>query len=225
DFSTAVKLASEVLAVCGEIFPSTLADVHLQALLADGRRVEGETRIHKTKVPIRRLSIVPARCRPLPETLKALEQADLITLGPGSLYTSLLPNLLVSGIPQRIVRSKATKIYIGNLMTQPGETRSYTVADHLEAIVQHAGQPLFDYVVLNNRAFPPSMRKRYAAERAEPVAHDLERVRALGTFPVCASLLLAEDGVARHDSDRLSRLLLKLAARPARRQASPASRK
>jgi len=225
DFSTAVKLASEVLAVCGEIFPSTLADVHLQALLADGRRVEGETRIHKTKVPIRRLSIVPARCRPLPETLQALEQADLITLGPGSLYTSLLPNLLVSGIPQRIVRSKATKIYIGNLMTQPGETRSYTVADHLEAIVQHAGQPLFDYVVLNNRAFPPSMRKRYAAERAEPVAHDLERVRALGTFPVCASLLLAEDGVARHDSDRLSRLLLKLAARPARRQASPASRK
>lgn len=225
DFSTAVKLASEVLAVCGEIFPSTLDDVHLQAILANGRRVEGEARIHRTSVPIRRLSIVPARCRPLPETLRAIEQADLITLGPGSLYTSLLPNLLVSGIPQRIARSKAAKVYIGNLMTQPGETRGYSVADHLQAIVEHVNRSVFDYVVLNNRAFPPSMRKRYAAERAEPVARDLERVRALGTSPICAPLLLAEDGVARHDSDRLSRLLLKLAGQPSGRAPSRRARR
>jgi len=220
DFSMAVKLASEVLAVRGEIFPSTLADVHLRAFLSDGRRVEGESRIHKTTVPIRRLSIVPARCRPMPETLKALEQADLITLGPGSLYTSLLPNLLVSSIPQQIARSKATKIYIGNLMTQPGETRGYTVAEHLDAIVQHVGRNLFDFAVLNDRAFPPAMRKRYAAERAEPVALDLEKVRALGTSPICAPLLLADDGVARHDSQRLSRLLLDLVGRPASRPPS-----
>ncbi len=225
DFSTAVKLASEVLAVCGEIFPSTLDDVHLQAILANGRCVEGEARIHGTSVPIRRLSIVPARCRPLPETLRAIEQADLITLGPGSLYTSLLPNLLVSGIPQRIARSKAAKVYIGNLMTQPGETRGYSVADHLQAIVEHVNRSVFDYVVLNNRAFPPSMRKRYAAERAEPVARDLERVRALGTSPICAPLLLAEDGVARHDSDRLSRLLLKLAGQPSGRAPSRRARR
>ncbi len=215
DFSKAVKLTSEVLAVRGEIFPATLADVHLQALLSDGRRVEGESRIHKTTVPIRRLSIIPARCRPMPETLKAIEQADLITLGPGSLYTSLLPNLLVSSIPKHIARSKATKIYIGNLMTQPGETRGYTVAEHLDAIVQHVGQNLFDFAVLNNRAFPPAMRRRYAADRAEPVTLDLEKVRALGPSPVCAPLLLADDGVARHDSQRLSRLLLELVGRTA----------
>ena len=215
DFSTAVRLASEVLAVRGDIFPATLADVHLQALLADGRRVEGESRIHETSVPVRRLSIIPSRCRPMPETVKALEQADLITLGPGSLYTSLLPNLLVSGIPQQIARSKATKVYIGNLMTQPGETRGYTVAEHLAAIVQHVGRPLFDFIVLNSGGFPPSMRKRYAAEGAEPVIRDLEKVCALGARPICAPLLLAEDGVARHDSQRLSRLLLKLASRRA----------
>ncbi|MCL5004942.1 MAG: YvcK family protein [Acidobacteria bacterium] len=214
DFSTAVKLASEVLAVRGEIFPATLADVRLRASLSDGRRVEGEARIHATSVPIRRLSIVPARCRPMPETLKAIEQADLITLGPGSLYTSLLPNLLVSSIPRQIARSKAIKIYIGNLMTQPGETRGYTVAEHLDAIVQHVGRNLFNFVVLNNRVFPSAMRKRYAVEDAEPVPLDLERVRALGVSPVLAPLLLAEDGVARHDSQQLSRLLLKLARHP-----------
>lgn len=212
DFSMAVKLASDVLAVRGEIFPATLADVHLKALLADGRRVEGEARIHRTSVPIRKLSIVPARCRPMPETLKAIEQADLITLGPGSLYTSLLPNLLVSGIPQQIERSKATKIYVGNLMTQPGETRGYSAAEHLLAIVRHVGRNIFDFAVLNSRPFPPSMRRRYAAEHAEPVINDLEKIRTLGVSPVCVPLLQAEDGVARHDSVRLSRLLLELAS-------------
>jgi len=216
DFSMAVKFASEVLAVRGEIFPATLADVHLKAILADGRHVEGESRIHRTRVPIRKLSIVPALCRPMPETLKAIKEADLITLGPGSLYTSLLPNLLVSRIPQEIARSKAAKIYIGNLMTQPGETRGYSAAEHLQAIVQHVDCNIFDFAVLNNRAFPPLMRRRYAAEHAEPVINDLAKIRALGVSPVCVPLLQAEDGVARHDSQRLSRLLLELAARRTR---------
>lgn len=215
DFSMAVKLASEVLAVRGEIFPATLADVHLKAVLSDGRRVEGESSIHQTSVPIRKLSMVPARCRPVPETLKAIAEADLITLGPGSLYTSLLPNLLVSRIPQQIARSKATKIYVGNLMTQPGETRGYSASQHLQAIVEHVGHNIFDFAVLNNRPFPAAMRKRYAAEDAEPVVNDFEKIRALGVSPVCISLLQAEDGVARHDSLRLSRLLLELATRPA----------
>jgi uncharacterized cofD-like protein len=217
DFSTAIKLASEVLAVRGEIFPATLADVHLSALLADGRRVDGEARIHRTRVPIRKLSIVPARCRPMPETLQAVAEADLITLGPGSLYTSLLPNLLVSRIARQIASSRATKIFVGNLMTQPGETRNYSAAEHLEAVIQHVGHNLFDFAVLNNRTFPPSMRKRYAAERAEPVVNDLAKIRDLGIHPVCVPLLRADDGVARHDEDRLSRLLLDLVRRRSRR--------
>ncbi|TAM83845.1 MAG: YvcK family protein [Acidobacteria bacterium] len=215
DFSMAVRLASEVLAVRGDIFPATLADVRLSARLVDGRRAQGESQIHGTRVPIRKLSIVPARCRPMPETLKALAEADLITLGPGSLYTSLLPNLLVSRIAERIRRSKATRVYIGNLMTQPGETRGYSAAEHLEAIMQHVGRNIFDFAVLNSRPFPLSMRKRYAADQAEPVANDLANVRALGVVPVSLPLLQAEDGIARHDADRLSRVLLDL-ARPQR---------
>jgi len=227
DFSTAVRLASEVLAVRGEIFPATLADVRLRAQLSDGRRVEGESRIHRTRVPIHKLSIVPARCRPLPETLTALAEADLITLGPGSLYTSLLPNLLVSRVAQQISRSKAVRVYIGNLMTQPGETRGYSAAEHLEGIIQHVGTNIFDFAVLNNRAFPPAMRRRYAAEQAEPVVNDLAKIRALGVSPICVPLLQAEDGVARHDADGLSRVLLQLARRPrnvpSRRVKAPSS--
>ncbi len=227
DFSMAVRLASEVLAVRGEIFPSTLEDVHLSAQLADGRHVEGESRIHRTRVPIRKLSIVPTWCRPMPETLKAVAEADLITLGPGSLYTSLLPNLLVTRIMRQIAQSRATKIYIGNLMTQLGETRGYSAAQHLQAIIQHVGFNMFDFAVFNNRPFPPAMRKRYAAEEAEPVVNDLAKILALGVSPVCVPLLKAEDGVARHDADRLARLLLELAQRRAepRKAASRLGRK
>jgi uncharacterized cofD-like protein len=227
DFAMAVNLASEVLAVRGEIFPSTLADVRLKAQLADGRQAEGEAHIHRTRVPIDKLSLVPSRCRPLPETLKAVEEADLITLGPGSLYTSLLPNLLVSRIARQIERSSAVKVYVGNLMTQPGETRGYSAAEHLEAISKHVGGNIFDFAVLNNRSFPPLMRERYAAEQAEPVVNDLARIQALGVCPVCVPLLQAEDGVARHDANRLSRLLLELARRPgttSRRRRKTASR-
>jgi uncharacterized cofD-like protein len=224
DFSMAVRLASEVLAVRGEIFPATLADVHLRAQLSDGRWVEGESRIHRTRTPIRKLSIVPAHCRPLPETLRALAEADLITLGPGSLYTSLLPNLLVTRVAQQIANSRAVKVYIGNLMTQPGETRGYSAAEHLEAVLQHVGRNIFDFAVLNNRAFPPSMRRRYAAEQAEPVVNDLAEIRALGISPVCAPVLQTEDGVARHDADRLSRLLLDLPRRRSRRSRPSSAR-
>jgi uncharacterized cofD-like protein len=211
DFTKAVRLSSEVLAIRGEIFPSTLADVRLKARLRDGRVVYGESRINKTRLPIRRLQIVPSHCRPLPETLAAIQDADLITLGPGSLYTSLIPNLLVRGIPEAIARSRALKVYIGNLMTQPGETRGYSAADHLRSLEKHAGRRLFDRVVLNTRPLSPRLRRRYAAERAEPVHNDCERIQALGVVPVTAPLL-AEDRVARHDFRRLSQLLLDLTA-------------
>jgi len=212
DFAMAVRVSSEVLAIRGVIFPSTLADVRLRARLRDGRVVSSESRINKTRVPIAKLQIVPGRCKPLPETLAAIRQADLITLGPGSLYTSLIPNLLVHGIAEAIARSRALKVYIANLMTQPGETRRYTASDHVRALEKHAGGRLFDLIVLNTRALSPRLKRQYDAQRAEPVTNDLDEVRALGVEPVTANLL-EEDHVARHDSRRLAKLVLTLAAR------------
>jgi uncharacterized cofD-like protein len=205
-----VRLCSEVLAIRGEIFPSTLEDVRLRARLRNGRVIFGEAQITATKVPIRRLEIVPSRCQPMPETLAAMEAADLITLGPGSLYTSLIPNLLVHGIPEAIARSRAVKVYIGNLMTQPGETRGYKASDHLRALHHHVGGRLFDYVIVNTRELSPELRRRYAAERAEPVHNDFGEIRTLGVEAVTAPLLI-EDHVARHDALRLAELLLELA--------------
>jgi uncharacterized cofD-like protein len=210
DFSKAVRLSSEVLAIRGEIFPATLSDVRLKAVRVDGVVIRGERSITKTRVPIRRLHIVPSRCRPLPETLAAIRDADLITLGPGSLYTSLIPNLLVHGIPEQIARSRAVKVLVCNLMTQPGESRGYSAADHVCALHEHAGRKLFDHVVLNTRPLSRALLERYAAERAEPVQLDLEAVRALDVKPLGAKLLL-EDRVARHDSRRLAQVLLSLA--------------
>ena len=212
DFAHAVRLSSEVLAIRGEIVPSTLADVRLKARLRGGRVVYGESRITRTRIPIRRLHIIPPRCRPLPDTLQAIKAADLITLGPGSLYTSLIPNLLVHGIPQAMRRSGAVKVFVCNLMTQPGETQGYTASAHLRAVADHVGGGLFDYVILNTRDMSRRLERRYAAQRAEPVENDLEQVRALGVEPVLASWLV-EDRVARHDPGRLAKLLLKLAAR------------
>ncbi len=212
DFASAVRVSSEVLAIRGEIFPSTLADVRLRARLRDGRTIAGESRINKTRVPIERLEIVPGRCRPLPETLAAICEADLITIGPGSLYTSLIPNLLVHGIPETIALSRARKVYVANLMTQPGETSHYSAADHLRALNEHAGSRLFDHIILNTRPLSPSLTRKYAAERAEPVPNDLGKVRALGVKPILAKLL-EEDGVARHDSRQLAKLVLGLVPR------------
>jgi len=214
DFAQAVRVSSEVLAIRGEIFPSTLSDVRLKARRRDGKILHGESAIAKTSLPIKRLYLVPPRCRPLPETLEALQEADLITLGPGSLYTSLIPNLLVHGIPEKIASSKALKVFICNLMTQPGETRGYTAADHLRALHEHTGRRLFDYVVVNSRPLSPALRRRYAAQGAEPVANDLERIHALRVKPICADLLL-EDRVARHDAARLAKLILDPAAQRA----------
>jgi uncharacterized cofD-like protein len=215
DFAQAVRLSSEVLAIRGEIFPSTLSDVHLKATRADGVVLRGEHSIAKTRLPIQRLHIVPSTCLPLPDTLAAIRQADLITMGPGSLYTSLAPNLLVKGIAGEIARSRAAKVLVCNLMTQPGESRGYTAAGHVQALHEHAGRKLFDHIVLNTQPISQALLERYAAERAAPVALDLDALRKMGVKPVCANLLL-EDQVARHDSRRLAKLLLSLATRRGR---------
>lgn len=212
DFAHAVRFSSEVLAIRGEIFPSTLSDVRLKAEQMNGKTIYGEASITKTRIPIRRLHLVPSRCQPLPETLEAIEQADLVTVGPGSLYTSLIPNLLVRRITEAIMKSKARKVYVCNLMTQPGESRGYSAADHLRALHQHAGRKLFDVVILNRRPVSAALRKRYAAEGAAPVVNDLAEVEALGVKPLLADGLI-EDHVVRHDPDRLAKLLLGLAGK------------
>src|ERR1700675_4546870 len=137
DFAEAVRLSGEVLAIRGRIFPTTIENVSLEAVMTDGKTVSGETRIAKSRNKIRRLSLPPRRVRPLPEVLEAINQANLILVGPGSLYTSILPNLLVSGVAEAIEKSSATRVLIANLMTQPGETQGYSLADHVRVIYRH----------------------------------------------------------------------------------------
>jgi len=197
DFSHAVQLSSEVLKVAGKIYPSTRANVSLEALLADGTRVRGETRISHTTARIKRVSLssngLPRRARPMPETLAAIKEADLITLGPGSLFTSVIPNLLVGGIPQAIASSAATKVYFMNLMTQPGETSGFRASDHLQALRDHAGRwgrGLIDVCVVNSRSLTGKLVDRYRAQEARPVEIDADLERS-GVRVLRADLLRA----------------------------------
>lgn len=207
DFSDAVRVSSEVLAVRGRIFPSTEQNITLEAELDDGAIVKGETRISKSRKRIRRIRLVPRRARPHPETLRAIRHADLILVGPGSLYTSIIPNLLIDGVVEAIARSRATCVYIANLMTQPGETQHYSVADHIRAIYEHTRRKLFDYVVINRAHVAPSLLRRYGAQQAEPVAPSYTELHRMGLRFVAGDLL-QRDVLVRHDPMRLSRLLL-----------------
>jgi len=170
--------------------------------------VPGETKISRSRKPIAKLRLVPQRVRPLPEVVRAIRAADLILVGPGSLYTSILPNLLVPGILEAISRSRAVRVYIANLMTQPGETRHYTVADHVRAIYEHTQPGLFDFAVVNRAAVAPRLVRRYAAQGAEPADPSYEELRTLGLRCISGSLL-RQDGKVRHDESRLARLLLR----------------
>lgn len=185
DFLDAIKLSSEVLAIKGRIFPSTMTNVHLEAKLNDGTVVPGESNITKALRPIRSVRLNPPDCRPLEETLKAIDQADLIVIGPGSLFTSLIPNLLVKGIPEAIVGSLAKKIYICNIMTQPNETNGYTVEDHVERILEYCPGLGPDFVLINSQPVSETMRQKYEADGAA-------QVRVAGPLEVHA-----ESGVGR----------------------------
>jgi uncharacterized cofD-like protein len=207
DFAEAVRLSSKILAIRGRIFPSTISNVSLIATLADGRRLHGETRITASRKPIKKLALSPRSVRPLPKALEAIDEADLILLGPGSLYTSVLPNLLIPDIANAIAKSKAPRVYIANLMTQPGETSGYALADHLRAIRRHTSRRVIDWVVANRQPISPEVAKRYRAGGAEPVTIDLGTLQSLG-YRVILDNLLEEHGVIRHDPVRLSRLLL-----------------
>jgi uncharacterized cofD-like protein len=207
DFAEAVRVSGEVLAIRGRIFPTTLENVSLQAVMADGKVVLGETRIAKSGKKIRRLSLRPRRVRPLPEVLEAIKQANLILVGPGSLYTSILPNLLVSGVAEAIEKSSATRVLVANLMTQPGETQGYSLADHVRVIYSHTRRKLFDWVVASNQRISPEVALRYSRRGAEPVRVDIQDLQRVGVRCLLDNLL-EEHGVVRHNAARISQLLI-----------------
>ena len=210
DFTEAIRLSSEVLASKGHIYPATISDVRLVAELEDGTVVRGETHISASRAPIRRLHLEPEQCLPLPEVLKAIRTADVITVGPGSLYTSILPNLLVSRVAHTIGESQATKIFVSNLMTQPGETDGYTARQHLETVKKYAPEIHFDFVVVNDRRITDEQAERYAVEDAYQIGIDDDltvRVLDRSTAVIRADLLDAGEKV-RHNSDRLARVVI-----------------
>ncbi|HWF13662.1 MAG TPA: YvcK family protein [Candidatus Acidoferrales bacterium] len=207
DFSEAVRVSGEVLAIRGRIFPTTLENVSLEAVMADGKIVSGETRIAKCRKKIRRLNLRPRHVRPLPEVLEAIHKADLILIGPGSLYTSILPNLLVSGVAEAIEKSAAIRIYVANLMTQPGETDGFSLADHIRVIYSHTRRKIFDWVVASNQPISLEVARRYSRRGAESVRVDLPDLQRMGVRCLLDNLL-EEHGVVRHDAQRLSQLLI-----------------
>ena len=223
DFPEAVKVSSEVLKIVGRIYPATVANVSLEATLEDSTRVIGETRISKSRTPIRTIRLRPRKVRPLAETLAAIAHADLVTLGPGSLFTSVVPNLLVEGIPAAIRRSPALKAYFVNLMWQPGETVNFTAADHIRAIYKHAGGKLIDYAVINVRPIQMALRKRYARQQALPVENDIDRIAKMG-IRVLKGNLLQESKKIRHDPEQTAAVVVRL-AQEGRRQRLRSGRK
>jgi uncharacterized cofD-like protein len=210
DFPEAVERGAELLAIRGRVFPSSIDDVTLLATFADGGSARGESRIVSAHRLIRRISLEPPNARALPEAREAILTADLIVLGPGSLYTSLIPVLLVTGLADAIAHSRARVVLVMNLMTEPGETDGYTAGDHIIALRGHAPQVCIHAVLLNATPLPETMTEYYAAAGAAPVPPDIELLRALGCRPVSRDLL-GVGPLARHDPQKLVRSVLELA--------------
>lgn len=209
DFVTGVKELSRVLAVRGRVLPASAQAVVLKAEMEDGTIVTGESQIPKSGKKIKRVFIDQSHITPLEESIKALQEADAILMGPGSLYTSILPNLLVPGITEQIIQSHAIKIFVCNVMTQPGETDHYTVFDHLNAIRKHAGHPIFDYVIVNNGEIPSDILKAYAEQGAQMVVLDHDEVVKQG-YGIIQDDLVQFQTYLRHDSRKLSRHIYRL---------------
>ncbi len=211
DLAQATDASSKVLAVRGRVLPATLRDIHLRAKLTDGRVIEGESNISEAGGQISDISCIPSAPPALPSAITAIESADLIILGPGSLYTSVIPNLLVPEIREAIAKSKASRIYICNIMTQPGETQDYTVANHIQAIDQVCGGKVFDAVLVQRYNPGEGAQQRYAQENSIPVFFDLENVKKLGRRTIYADVMYEdpETGYVRHDPQRLAGVLLR----------------
>ncbi|MFW5999246.1 MAG: gluconeogenesis factor YvcK family protein [Halanaerobiaceae bacterium] len=209
DFEKAVRESSRVLAIRGEVLPSTPEKVQLGAVYTDGSQRIGESDIPGQEKEIERVFLEPGKCRPLPEALEALKESELILVGPGSLYTSIIPNFLIDGIVEAIQESLALKIYVCNVMTQPGETDNYTVSDHLQAIERHTGENLFDYVIVNNESGSEELAREYEKEGAYPVEIDREEL-ADYNINVVEGSLLTDEGFIRHDPYKLAAVIMSI---------------
>ena len=215
-FDSAVRRMSEVLAITGRVLPVTTADVQLEAEFENGASVIGESKISyckkKEDCRITKARLLPEHPEALPEALAAIQEADVIVLGPGSLYTSIIPNLLVDGIVEAIQKSSALKIYVCNVMTQEGETEGYTASDHIAALFKHSVPGLFHLCLVNSSPIPADVAARYAQEGAEPLRYDMDRCAALGVELVSRPIATVQDGYVRHHPDKLAQELILLHA-------------
>ncbi|WHX49282.1 YvcK family protein [Paenibacillus woosongensis] len=210
DFVTAVRELSRVFAVRGRVLPAADQAVVLHAEMEDGTIVTGESKIPEARGKIKRIFLEPEEVEPLPEACEAIREADAILIGPGSLYTSIIPNLLVPKLTEAVLSNKnAIKIFVCNVMTQPGETDNYAVSDHLQAIYDHVGHHLFDYVIVNDGEIPTQVQDFYAEQGAKPVEVDWDVVTGRG-YKVIADTLVLFRRYLRHDADKLSQHIYQL---------------
>lgn len=211
-FESAVQKMSSVLAVTGKVLPVTLDDMKLIAELENGNIVEGESiipdEVVKQKSKIKELRINPKKALPLLDALMAINEADAIVMGPGSLYTSIIPNLLVEDIVECINKSDAIKIYISNVMTQPGETDNFAVSDHIKTLMKYSGKNSIEYVIANNGTIPNEIKERYLKEGSELVELDYENIKGLGVEIVETDLVKITKGYVKHDSEHLAQVLM-----------------
>ena len=209
DFGHAIQLASKILATRGKIYPVTTTNATLVARMEDGSMVRGETQITASRLRISELMMEPPGAEPLPETLEAIERADVITVGPGSLYTSLVTNLLVKDIPEALVQARGLRVFVCNLMTQANESLGLSASEHIERIYEHTRAPIFDYALVNTAPFSPATLARYAAENASPIVPDIERIEALGVRCIAGDFA-SEGNVVRHAAGRVTGAILAL---------------
>ncbi len=218
NFDRAIKESSRVLNIKGRVLPATLGVVSLSARLADGTVVEGESNISKSKQPITQVFFDPPYAAPLGEVITAIREADAIVMGPGSVYTSILPNFLVDRIAREVAAATAVKMYVCNVMTQPGETDDMTAADHVQALLENAGARVCDYVVVNDE--PPSrLLEAYAVEGQIPVKPDIARIKAMGLTPVVAQMI-SETATVRHDPQELAQVVISIIDRSIAKRAA-----
>lgn len=210
DFEKAIKETSKVLALRGQVIPSTLNNVVLVAQHKDGSVTFGEDRIPKTNIPINRVSLEPAQPQATPDAVKAIEEAQMIILGPGSLYTSIVPNLLIKGLSEAIARSGAIKVYVCNVMAQPGETDGYSACDHIKVLVTHSHPRVLDYCIINTGEITQDVLQRYAQQNSYLVINDRKKIENMGYRVIEDDFAIVKQGVIRHDPVKLAKIILGL---------------